>query len=91
MSDFLRYQQAIAKRELAYAHYNCAAQTLKNASIHERLAEIKSQSEPIDGLLREPLLSYREKLYAAAFYVVTGRLPEAKKNTEIPSTTVGGR
>ena len=45
-----------------------------NAEIHERLAEIKSQHEPMNSLL-DAAMSERDRLYAAAFYVVVGRMP----------------
>jgi hypothetical protein len=74
MSDFLHYMAAQEKARTAFAEYNSASRGLENARIHERLAEIKSQHEPLASLLDEKL-SERERLYASAFYVVFGRMP----------------
>ncbi len=68
------YFTATAQREKAYERFNYAVQALDNAKIKERLAEIKSQHEPLAGLLNAPL-SERDRLYSAAFYVVVGRMP----------------
>ncbi len=68
------YFLATSEKERAYEHYNYASAALDNAKIKERLAEIKSQHEPIASLL-DKQLSERERLYAAAFYVVIGRMP----------------
>jgi hypothetical protein len=78
MSDFLHYQMAKAKKDEAYERYNYAAAALENAQIRERFAEIKSQSEPLNSLINAPM-SERDRLYAAAYYVVVGRLPKAEK------------
>jgi hypothetical protein len=75
MSDFTNYMLQQEKRKHAYANYNHASQTLQNAWINERLAELKGQPEPLASLLSKPMTE-RDRLYAAAFYVVTGRLPE---------------
>lgn len=75
MSDFQEYMLQQAKREAAYANYNYAGQALENARVRERLAEIKSQSQPLTNLLIQQMTE-RERLYAAAYYVVMGRLPE---------------
>jgi hypothetical protein len=50
-------------------------QLLENRQIKERLAEILSQSEPLDKLI-STVMPERDRLYAAAFYVVVGRIPE---------------
>lgn len=71
---FLEYEKAQAERETAYQRYAYAAVALENARVHERLAEIKSQAEPLNGLLGRAM-SERDRLYAAAFYVVVGRMP----------------
>jgi hypothetical protein len=73
MIDFLQYELAQARKKKAYAEYDAAATRLANAEIWERLAEIKSQGEPLNGLLKRKL-SEREKLYLAAYYVVCGRV-----------------
>ena len=78
MSDFGIYLLAQAERREAYERYNYAGAALKNAQIKERLAEIKSQHEPLNGLIGEAM-SERDRLYAAAFYVVVGRMPSKTK------------
>lgn len=80
MSDFGDYQAAKDRREGAFQQYNYASQNLQNAQIHERLAEIKSQHQPLAALIGaefsdEEYRKIRDKLYAAAFYVVIGRMP----------------
>lgn len=71
---------AKAEKERAYERYNYASSALDNAKIRERLAEIKSQHEPLASLLSEQR-SERDRLYAAAFYVVVGRMPTASPST----------
>lgn len=78
MSDFLHYMNAQSERREAYANYNAAGRGLELAQIRERLAEIKSQHDPLAKLIDEPLPE-RDRLYAAAFYVVVGRMPEKPK------------
>ncbi|MEA3427896.1 MAG: hypothetical protein U9Q84_01475 [Thermodesulfobacteriota bacterium] len=75
MTNFTHYMEAQANKEAAGHLYNYASQKLENAQIKERLAEIKSQHEPIASLLEEPM-SERGRLYAIAFYVVVGRMPD---------------
>lgn len=72
MSDLGLYFQAQAETNAARSNLEAASAKLKLARIHERLAEIKSQHEPLASLSEGD----REKLYAAAFYVVIGRMPE---------------
>ena len=72
--DLAGYMLAQSKRETAYERYNYASSALKLAQIKERLAETKSQHEPLAGLINAEL-SERDRLYAAAYYVVVGRLP----------------
>jgi hypothetical protein len=74
-NDFGQYMNARTEKEAAYNLYNYAGAKLELASINERLAEIKSQHEPIADLLTKNL-SERDKLCAIAFYVVVGRFPE---------------
>ena len=69
---FGNYMQAQAERREAYERFCRAEVELVNAQIRERLAEIKSQYEPLAGLLTRPM-SERDRLYSAAYYVVTGR------------------
>jgi hypothetical protein len=75
MSDFMQYQYTKAQTSEAYEKYNYASQLLENRQIRERLAEIKSQADPLEALIAKPM-SERDRLYAAAFYVVVGRLPQ---------------
>ncbi len=74
MSDLAAYFLAQAKKREAYEKFDGAAKGLSLAQIHERLAEIKSQHEPL-ATLATKAMSERERLYAAAFYVVVGRFP----------------
>ncbi len=68
------YFTATVEREKAYERFNYAVQALDNAKIKERLAEIKSQHEPLHSLINSSLPN-RDRFYAAAFYVVVGRMP----------------
>ncbi len=77
MSDLAAYFLAQANKREAFAKYDGSARGLELAQIRERLAEIKSQHEPLAGLLTRAM-SERDRLYAAAFYVVVGRFPEPK-------------
>ncbi len=74
-NNFGNYMIATANKETAQARYSYAASALEVTQIKERLAEIKSQHEPLAGLISKPL-SERDRLYAAAFYVAIGRMPE---------------
>ncbi len=69
------YARARDRREAAYAQYNAASHWLELETIKERLAEIQSQHEPLASLINESR-GERERLYAAAYYVVVGRMPE---------------
>ena len=75
---FDAYMTAQEKSRTAYQQYNYAGCALDLAHIRERLAEIKSQYQPLAGLL-EKKMSERERLCAAAFYVVVGRMPEGEQ------------
>ena len=75
MSDFISYLHRKTEKELAYQRYNYAGCALELAGIKERLAEIKSQHDPLATLLTKAM-SERDRLYAAAFYVVVGRFPD---------------
>jgi hypothetical protein len=74
MSDFLRYMEAQAKNRAAFEAYKAASARLELAQIKERLAELRSQHDPLAQLMRSSLPE-RERLCAAAEYLVTGRLP----------------
>jgi hypothetical protein len=80
-SAFLHYMKAQSDRQTAYERYNYAGAALENAQIKERLAEIESQTEPLDWLLRQSM-SERERLCAAAFYVVVGRMPNGARDLQ---------
>lgn len=75
MDDLANYEKAQAEREAASALYEYAGVALELTGIRARLAEIKSQHEPLAGLLSLPI-SERDRMYAAAFFVVVGRMPE---------------
>lgn len=64
-----------AREQAAQARYDHASAALDNARIRARLAEIREQHEPLQGLL-ESKMTPRDRLYAAAFYVVVGRMPD---------------
>lgn len=84
MDDFGNYMKAQAEKRAAYERYNYAGAALETAQIKERLAEIKSQHEPLNGLLAAPM-SERDRLYAAAFYVVVGRMPNNRVSGPQPA------
>jgi hypothetical protein len=69
-----RYAKAKAEKQAAYERYNYAAAALELAEIRERFAELYSQWDPINAI-KESSVEEREKLAAAAHYVVYGRLP----------------
>ena len=75
MSDLLQYFYAQEHTRAEREHHNYAGATLELAQIKERLAELKSQHEPLAGLI-EKKMGERERLYSAAFYIVAGRFPE---------------
>lgn len=68
------YFYAQSKKDGAYEAYCHASVKLELETIKCRLAEIRSQAEPLDKLLTEKM-SERDRLYASAFYVVVGRMP----------------
>jgi hypothetical protein len=73
---FSTYQLRQAEKREAYEAFNFAMQLLENRQIKERLAEILSQADPLDKLI-STVMPERDRLYAAAFYVVVGRIPES--------------
>ena len=79
MSDFLNYLKRQSDTEAAKQQYNYAGVNLDRAQIYERLAQIKSQHEPLAGLAALPITE-RDRLYAAAHFVVYGRLPSVKSD-----------
>lgn len=76
--EYERYRRAKAEKESAYIQFNYAEQLIKNKTIMCRLAEIKSQHEPLATIIGESTAT-REKLIAACEYVVNGNLPEIEK------------
>lgn len=74
MDDFGEFMLAQAKKREAFERYNYAGAALTNAQIMERLAEFKSQCEPSDSLILQQMTP-RERMYAAAYWVVVGRMP----------------
>lgn len=76
--SFQAYMLAQEKKKRMYAEHNSSSRGLELAQIKERLAEIKSQHEPLNTLISKEL-SERDRLYQAAFYVVSGRFPEGGK------------
>lgn len=79
MSDLLNYFYMQEKVQAASNRYSHAGVALENAQMRARLAELKSQHEPLAALIDKPL-GERERLYAAAFYVVMGRMPHADES-----------
>ena len=74
----LGYLHAQTEKESAYNFYNYASVKLDLAQIKERLAELRNQCEPANKIIGNTKAT-RKQLYAAAFYVVVGRLPESFK------------
>lgn len=73
--SFSNYMLQQEKVRTAIAEREAASLKLELARIHERLAELKSQHEPLNSLKAPNDLSPRGRLYSAAFYAVIGRLP----------------
>ena len=73
----MNYRLALSEKDAAYQQYNYAGQLLENKQIRARLAEIEDHHEPLASLLKADMTE-RARLYAAAFYVVIGRMPEKK-------------
>ena len=76
--NFLKYTHATEMRKAAMVKVELSHMRLRKALVEERLAKLKSQSEPLSGLMAENI-SDRDRLYAAAFYVVVGRMPKCAK------------
>jgi hypothetical protein len=72
MSDFQNYQLKKSRHEAARNDWERASVKMDLTGIKMRLAEIKSQYQPLAGLL-DKRMTERERLYAAAYYVVVGR------------------
>ena len=89
MIEFAMYQKAKADTRAARASLNYASVALELAEIKERLAEMASQHEPL-AALRESAMMERDRLYAAAYYAVVGRLPERTGIRRSNRMTLGG-
>jgi len=72
-NDFIFYMLAKERTATARQRYEAAAAALALAEIRERMAEIKSQHEPL-AKLAESGKSARNIMCAAASYVVNGRI-----------------
>lgn len=76
MNEFSNYMHAQDKTRLARAERNHASAQVDLAAINERMAELRSQYEPLASLLPEGATQDdRERILAAIFYVVIGRFP----------------
>lgn len=69
MSDFQRYLMAQSNTKTARAAYEAASIRLEHACMHERIAELRSQAEPLNSLGLD-----REKVRQVLNYVLCGRL-----------------
>jgi len=78
MSNFSEHTSAINKKRSASNLYQYASANLEVCQIRERLIGIKSQHEPMSGILKRKIPE-KEKLYAISYYVVTGQLPWEKR------------
>lgn len=72
VADQLAFQHAQAERREAVERHNYAGVALTLAQIRERLAEVRSQYEPVNTLLSQHSTE-KDKALAVARYVVTGR------------------
>ena len=82
VTESLQYSLQQARKDEAYSQYNAASLKLDLATIKCRLAEILSQHEPLAGIAGENSdPEIRKKLYAAAYFVVIGRLPDGFPST----------
>ncbi len=90
MSAFFEYLKATSERHCAFERFNYASSALDMARIRERLAEIKSQHQPLASLL-DAQISERDRLYAAAFYVVVGRMPQQSRLSHGEISTTASR
>jgi len=73
-SDFATYMHAQDKTRLARCEMEKAHARLTLAEIRERLAEVRSQFDPLAGLVNSNM-SPRDMALALAEYVVTVRFP----------------
>lgn len=78
-SAFMHYQLALAEKKMAYEQYNYAGAALELATIRCRLAEIVSQHEPLGHIDSGLAFTGRQKMIAAAQYVVLGRYDECQQ------------
>jgi len=73
--NLIEYLNARTETKRAYANYNHAALDLELSQIKERLAKLGSQVDPAEALLRYGA-SDKDRMVAAAYYVVIGRFPD---------------
>lgn len=79
MSDYLHYLLTQAETQGAAHALESYSRKRELCMIKERLAEIKSQYEPLHTMSgNNPAV--RALMYAAAFYVVVGRWPKDEKD-----------
>lgn len=79
--SFAEYRLKRAETREAVADWERACIKMKLARVKERLAEVDSQHEPFNSIINSTTMNEREKLYAAAFYVVRGRMPNHPSKT----------
>lgn len=84
----MNMQELLALRQ---TEVEAAAQAFKQAQaqlqltqVHYRLAHINVQPEPLNELAKNEELDAREKMIAAAYFVVTGQLPQINPKPEEP-------
>ena len=77
--SFQTYLLRQAERKAAFNAVGEASARLEIAQIRERLAELDSQHEPLNGVMDDIGAQDRDyirrKIYSMAYYVVVGRLP----------------
>ena len=79
MSDSANYQYRQECTRTARAEHQAASYKLELCQVRERLAELKSQHDPLHSMVLKVLHTQsRDDVYAAAFYVVVGRVKEDK-------------
>lgn len=71
--NFTNYLLAQERTRVARAKWEEAGTKRDQAMIHERLAEVTSQHDPINTLLESEDLEPRQRMVLLARYVATGR------------------
>jgi hypothetical protein len=91
MSDLQAYFLAQREKEVALARADYNNALADSLAMRARLAELKSQHEPLGTMARElsgkdclqsEHRKIRAAMYAAAFYAVVGRMPEGNEGVE---------